>query len=411
MPGAAAAREGSRLTGRAESFTLIRTPIYTFIVRHTMILFRYLSRQVLQVVLAVSLILLIVAFVSRIIQYLGDVVAGQLASDVLLLLIFYRLPEFLLVILPLSLFLGILLAYGRMYAENEMVVLLGSGTSPRRLLALTMGSGCIVLLCMVLLSLWLMPWGMQNSERLKQSQEQLTEVDLIVAGQFQRFGGGSRVTHAEQVTRGTVTELENIFVAVQGSMMQSGAVQSEEETQSILLAESATPEIDAETGARFMRLENVVQYDGIPGSREFTIGQSGTQLIRLPDAVPLEDVLAAEEKALPTSALLGATEPERQAELQWRLSNLLLVPIIILIAVPLSKVAPHHGRYNKLVPAGLLYVLYYVLLQISRDLLADGSINAAIGLWWVHILFIGLGVLLYRKPELSAYLSLGKSKS
>ena len=43
-----------------------------------MILFRYLARQLLQVTAAVTLILLVVSFTSRFLQYLGDAVAGQM---------------------------------------------------------------------------------------------------------------------------------------------------------------------------------------------------------------------------------------------------------------------------------------------------------------------------------------------
>ena len=39
------------------------------------------------------------------------------------------LPEFLLVIVPFALFLGIMLAFGRMYSENEMTVLSACGYS------------------------------------------------------------------------------------------------------------------------------------------------------------------------------------------------------------------------------------------------------------------------------------------
>ena len=99
-----------------------------------MIIFRYLSLQILQVTVAVSLILLLVGLISRFIQYLGQAVSGELASDVLLLLMFYRLPDFLLVIVPLAFFFGILLVYGRMHEDNEMVVLLNSGMSQSRLL-------------------------------------------------------------------------------------------------------------------------------------------------------------------------------------------------------------------------------------------------------------------------------------
>jgi len=130
-----------------------------------LIIFRYLSKQILQVMAAVSLILLVVGLTSRFIQYLGQAVAGELASDVLLLLMFYRLPDFLLVIVPLAFFLGVLLAYGRMYAENEMVVLFGSGFSEWRLLFVTLGASLFVILITAVISLSIAPWGVRNTEQ------------------------------------------------------------------------------------------------------------------------------------------------------------------------------------------------------------------------------------------------------
>ena len=173
---------------------------------------------------AVTLILLVVALTSRFIQYLSQAVAGELASDVLFLLMFYRLPDFLLVILPLALFLGILLAYGRMYADNEMVILISSGFSHRKLLLATLGTSSIVMVIVAVLSLQLAPWGVRNTEQLKQNQDQLTELDLIVAGQFQSFGDGNRVTYAEGIDSSSVGErkLQNVFVAVSGAEDEAG---------------------------------------------------------------------------------------------------------------------------------------------------------------------------------------------
>lgn len=368
-----------------------------------MILFRYLSKQILQVMSAVTLVLLVVAVTSRFIQYLGQAVAGELASDVLLLLMLYRMPDFLLVILPLALFLGILLAYGRMYAENEMVVLLGSGFSQLRLLMCTLGASLLVLLLMAAISLSFAPWGVRNTEQLKQNQEQLTEIDLIVAGQFQAFSDGNRVTYAERIDTVPVQgrELQNVFVA----MISSGA---DANPPRIILAESARPEIDAETGARFMRLENVMQYDGSPGTADFTIGQYDVQSILLPDPAEFEQVL--EEEMLATTELFGSDLPEQQAELQWRLSTILLIPVITLIAVPLAKVDPRQGRFSKLIPAALIYAAYFILLQFSRDLIAEGELSPVIGLWWVHALFIGIGLIAFRFPEFQRFFTLGRAR-
>ena len=357
-----------------------------------MIIFRYLSMQVLQIVTVVTVVLLTVALTGRFIQYLGDAVAGEKAPDILLLLMMYRIPEFLLVILPLALFLAIILAYGRMYADNEMVILMGSGVSQKRLFANTLGVTALVMMLVASISLYLAPLGLRKGEELKQTQNELTEIDLIVAGQFQTFGGGERITYADRIrdAAGDGTEgreLHNVFVA------QSTAGQASGEPPRILLADTARPEIDAETGARFMRLDNVLQYDGSPGSGAFTIGQFDAQSILLPAPEEFDPVL--EESTLPTSSLFGAEDVAQQAELQWRLSTLILIPIISLIAVPMSRVNPRQGRYSKLFPAALIYVFYFVSLEFCRDLIAEGEMSPGLGLWWIHCLFLAVGIAAY----------------
>jgi lipopolysaccharide export system permease protein len=106
------------------------------------------------------------------------------------------------------------------------------------------------------------------------------------------------------------------------------------------------------------------------------------------------------EKSLPTPQLWNSPLPEYQAELQWRISTILLIPVLSLIAVPLSRVAPRQGRFSRLVPATLLYAVYYVLLQLGMSMLAEGTIPLALGLWWVHAVFIALGLyLLFGRRE------------
>ena len=102
------------------------------------IVFRYLTRQVIISMLAVSGILLLVFMSGRFIKYLADAAAGELAGDVLFQIMAYRFPGFLELILPLGFFIGILLAYGRMYLESEMTVLFACGVSDKQLLMKTL---------------------------------------------------------------------------------------------------------------------------------------------------------------------------------------------------------------------------------------------------------------------------------
>ena len=353
-----------------------------------MILLRYFGRQIFQVTLAVSVILLVVSFTSRFLQYLADAVAGKMTTDILLMLMLYRLPEFLVIIVPFAFFLAVLLAYGRMYAENEMVVLHACGLSKRKLLGVTLLFASILSVLMGALSLYAAPAGLQHTERLRQSQEELTEIDLIVAGQFQGFNRDQRVTYAESISETSLgRQLNNTFVVLRDPNPPEG-----ESGLRVMIAETARPVLDRATGRRFMLLEQGQFYDGTPGLASYNITRFAEQGLLLPDQTSIAPVLR--EKALPTTDLVGVDNPNFQAELQWRISVVLLIPVLTLMAVPLSKVDPRQGRYARLVPAALLFGLYFMLLQVSRDAIEDGDLPPAIGMWWVHGAFLIAGLLM-----------------
>ena len=341
----------------------------------------------------VAVILLAVAVISRFMQYLGEAASGQKAADALFLIMLYRLPEFLLVILPLALLLGIVLSYGRMYAENEMVSLMGAGIGQTRLTRITLGIAAVAMAIMGVLSLGAAPWGMRQAEAIVQGQEELTELDLIVAGQFRSFSDGGRVTWTERTGNSATggRELRNVFVAVSGAGAESGAAPV------IVFAESARPMIDEATGARFMRMENVAQYDGAPGSAGFSVGRFDAQSILLPQPAEFEATL--EQSTIATLDLIGSADPVHAGELQWRLSLILLAPVLGVLAVPMSRVQPRQGRYIKLVPAAFLYVVYFALLEFCRDAVEDGGSPYAF--WLVHAVFLALALIAIRQGRMS----------
>ena len=75
--------------------------------------------------------------------------------------------------------------------------------------------------------------------------------------------------------------------------------------------------------------------------------------------------------------------------LQYRFSVILSVFLLTLIAVPLSYVAPRHGRYLKLIPALLIYLLYIGLvylinLGLCAQLIPHGFIVLAASWFIAH---------------------------
>jgi len=50
-------------------------------------------------------------------------------------------------------------------------------------------------------------------------------------------------------------------------------------------------------------------------------------------------------EAQPTQDLIGSTDPDKRAELHWRIALPTMCLVLTLIAVPLSRLRPRQGRY------------------------------------------------------------------
>jgi len=357
-----------------------------------LIVFRYLSREVLVTLSAVSAVLLVIIMSGRFIKYLAQAASGALDPGVLFLIMGFRLPGFLQLILPLGLFLGILLAYGRLYLESEMTVLAATGMSQQRLLLITLAPAALVSLLVAWLSFSLAPQGATQFSLLINKQDAMTEFDTLVPGRFQALRDGTRVTYTEQLSDDRVN-LGGVFI----SEKRMSSDQSKDRGITVLVAEKGHQEVRND-GSRYLILENGYRYDGNPGEANYRAIKYDTYGALLPKPDISDEV--TDRDAIPTSELLsGEDSPRNRAELQWRVSLPILVFIVTLMAVPLARVNPRQGRFLKLLPAILLYMAYLTILIAARGALERGKIPAALGLWWVHLIFLAIGLgLLYWEP-------------
>ncbi len=348
-----------------------------------MIIFRYLAKEILISMTAVSGVLLLIIMSGRFIKYLVEAAAGRFSVDVLFQIMAYRLPGFLELILPLGLFLAILLAYGRLYLESEMVVLKATGMSERRLAMYTLGPGLLVALLVGSLSLFVTPYGVNQTALLLKKQEAASEFDTLAAGRFQRPGNSLRVTYTETISDGN-KELNNIFIS--DRIKSGGGWQLV-----VITAERGHQYRDPESGARFLILQEGYRYEGTPGTANYREIQFEQYGVRMPEKKISEGNTAIE--ALSTKLLLNEDQPPHLAQLHWRLSLPVLALIVALLAVPLSKTEPRQGRFAKLVPAILIYLAYLVLLTNARNLVAGGKAQVMM-IWGVHAAFFVLALYL-----------------
>jgi len=360
-----------------------------------MILFRYFCKEVFASMTVITIVVMVIAVGSRFSGYLSDAASGRISREIVWLLLMYRLPGIIELILPISFFLAIMLAYGRLYADNEMVVLKSSGFGDKRILGYTLIQGLLVMLLTGSLSLWLKPLGEQGMDRLRSGQKTLTEFDMLSPGRFQMLNSGRRVTYVEDILDNQ--ELKEIFI----SEMQIAETGDKKETITMMAASGETS-IDAK-GNRFLVLKEGRRYGFAFDSPEFQVidYEEFGQLLEKEQAQD-QAVLprARSSQLLLESSLADLASSQESAELQWRMALIIMIPVLVLIAVPLSKVEPREGRFARFVPGMVLCFLYLLSLSSSRSAISDGLLAPFPGLFMVHLLFLVIALTLFFWQEI-----------
>ncbi len=349
-----------------------------------MIILRYLAKEVLQSTFAVTAVLLVIIMSGRFIKYLAEAATGKLDASVLLGIMFYRLPGFLELILPLGFFISILMAYGRLYTDSEMTVMFSCGLSRRRLIAMTYVPAILIAVIVACLSLWLTPMSLQKAEEILAEQQARNDFETMQPARFQLSGDRRSVSYTEKISDNRET-LTAFFLANTGV--------GKNKPLEIIRSREASYLNDQQYGERYIILQHGVRHQGRPGQVNYRITEF-EQYAQHVDAK--KDIVVTRNHAnrLPTMDLIGSDNLEYQAALQWRLASPLLILIVTVIGVVLSHTNPRRGRYVMLFPAILLYLIYLVLLNAARGSIEEGSLNPATGLWGIHSIFILLAIVI-----------------
>ena len=341
---------------------------------------RYLTREFAQSVFAALVVLGLVSMGGLVADLLSEIARGKVPAGLLLSQLGLRLVNFLPILLPLALMLGLLLALGRLYRDSEMPVLAAVGIGPRRLLKPLLLVAAPVLLVVGLCSLWLGPWASRLSEDMVQQANRNLLVSGLEAGRFTELPGGG-VVYVGSMS-GDGTRFSRMFVHRQAG-----------DRLDVTTAKGGSMFFDGER-ARYLRLEDGFRVEGpTGGGRDFRLMRYASNELRLPDRE--ESRRDDDPELLPTHTLLGDPRPEAQAQLHWRIAPPLLALAFALLAVPLARSAPRQPRYGRMLLAFLSYLVGMNLMILGTQWLAEGKLPVAAGLWWLLLPALGLALWLY----------------
>lgn len=349
-----------------------------------MIIFRYLSKEVLATLLATTLILLIIFITNQFVHYLSDAADGKITTESVMKVMSLQVPLLLGYLLPLSLFLGLLLTLGRFCVDHEMVVLSSCGVSRTQIVMMVMTLALFIMGIVAWLMLSVEPKMQYYRAAILTNAVATSTLGKILPGRFQPIGDSGRVFYAANIAKHH-GGMGQVFLAQKTET--AGA-----ERWDLVSADEAY-DMNSKENGHFILFKNGVRYVGAPGQLKFDIVKFDEYGIRL--YMPPED-FAARVEALPTHKLWLRAQTDRKAdaELQWRIALPLSVIAFALLAVPLSQVNPRKGKFAQMLPAILIYIVYANLMFVGRAWLEKGVINRHWGLWWIDALLVILALIL-----------------
>lgn len=351
-----------------------------------MIITRYLLSEVLKSQFAIFFILMTIFISQKFVSILGDASEGGIPGNMVMIFIALKSPELAGMIMPLSFFLGVLLAYGRVYADNEMAVLHACGVSEWYVVRLTLMLSLVTAIITGIFTLYLSPMSSEYEYQVKEQLAKDSGLSSLIAGRFQQTGNDKAVVFVHDKNNDT-NELAKVFVA----QLPNKEVQESIINSSLVYAEKGTV-IEGEKGAQKLTLENGVRYQNDAKNNAFQAVTFDKYHIEIQE----QKVEHRRRKlsAVPTAELMKQDLPESHAAIHWRIAFPLACIILTFIAVPLSVVNPRQGKFAKMLPALLLFLAYFLLLTAMRSGIESGSVPKQLGLWPIHIVMLILGFFL-----------------
>ncbi|MBA3581889.1 MAG: LPS export ABC transporter permease LptF [Gammaproteobacteria bacterium] len=356
---------------------------------------RYCLLEWLGSSVAVLVVLILVLMGTAALKVLRDVVEGRLPGDLLLVMMGWNMVTSLDVILPLSVFLGVLLGMGRFYRDSEMAAMLASGIGLSSLLRPMLYFGALVCCVSIFVACFAAPYALQQRYELQKIASTRSALSGIAAGRFNASSDGQYTLFVERASADKKA-LESVFLnsfSIEGNgLVTADSVQVLQQSEHV----------------RYLVFEqgHHYQFDSKGSTREADFARYGVRLTESNSPVGENAQNQLSKKSIKrqsTNDLWRNDSVIARAELYWRLSTPLFCAMLLMLALVLSDAKPRQGRYARLGIAILVYIVYSNVLSIVRLTVEREQFLGGFNLWMVHlVMLVIIGVLFWQLETLDA---------
>ncbi len=354
------------------------------------IISRYIFKEIALPFIIILFVLTFVLLMGKLLQIMDLMVNKGISTLDIAKLVVFLLPSFLMFTIPIALLIAILIAMGRLSADNEITVLRASGISLLQLYYPVAIASLITFAFTIIIGYFLVPQSNFASKRLL----------FDIAQQNAGLGIKEKVFNAD--FKGMVIYADKI--PVDGNRMEGVVVSDNRlaDEPNTIVAKKAFLVSDPASFTVKLRLENGSVHTVSTDFKNYRKIDFTTYDINLDLASAISGISEASKSStdMTMSELLikmknpgldAAAIRELAIEVHKKFSIPLSCIFFALLAMPLG-ITHHRAVKSRGFAVGIIVVALYYLLRIGGEALVEtGRLTPEVGVWTPNLIFAILG--------------------
>lgn len=360
---------------------------------------RYLLKEIL-VPAGIGLgIFTFIFLVSKLFRVMEMVVDKGVPIGYAIELFLCLIPAFLVFVVPMAFLLGILAALARLSADNEIIALKASGVGLYRFSPPVILLSVITFLLTSFLVFYAVPWGSKNFQetlfRLAGTKAKLDVQERIFNATF-----GDLVIYVNKVSQDGKA-LEGIMIYDERDpqmnstiVARKGYLVPDPEAQKLVLhLFDGSIHVQEEQDETYRTINfNAYQFT-VFLKEEIDKARKKAHVRMLEKEMSIGDL----REKIKRKRERGQNVRPQLVELHWKFAIPFGVFIFGLVGLPLGVQRTQSGRSWGFVLCAFVFLLYYVLYCVGKNLGVSGIISPSLAAWFPNIILGGLGVYLLVK--------------
>jgi lipopolysaccharide export system permease protein len=354
---------------------------------------RYIFKEIAFPFIIILLVLTFVLLMGKIMQIMDLVINKGVSVFSIAKIIVFLLPSFMLFTIPIALLIAILIAMGRLSADNEITAIKTSGISLMQIFYPVAIASLITFILAVFISYFLVPQSNFATKRLlfniAQQNASIGIKEKVFNSDFKDF-----LIYAEKIPvnrnymEGVIIS-DNRMIGEQNTILAKKAILVSD-------AESMTVKLKLEDGSIHTVSSDLKHYRKIDfTSYEINLDLS-TALANLNESSKTSTEMTVSEllERMKKPGLDKAAVRELAIEVHKKFSIPLSCLFFGLLALPLG-IRSHRSVKSRGFAVGLIVVASYYLLRIGGEALVEtGYLSPEVGVWTPTLVFALVGTYL-----------------